>query len=190
MRRFLLKPSLLILILVSLFLFFGCEGPQGPQGEQGPQGPEGPAGDDGTANVVYSSWIDIKWDFEGSYGASMELPESRITDEFMRSGIVKMYYKVESSSFVSISPLPYIDNDIMLEFRFGNFHSENFRGILLQIGALDDRFIDQSDIDDWVGVPVRYVLIPGGVAAKSKMTIDEIKEMPYHEVKKRFGIPD
>lgn len=146
----------------------------------------------GTANVLYSSWIDIEWDSESAYGASMELPESRITDEFMRSGIVKMYYKVETSSFVSISPLPYIDNDIKLEFRFGNFQSENFRGVLLQIGALDNQFIDQSDIDAWVGLPVRYVLIPGGTSLSAKTKTDDapIDLDDYEQVKRYFGIRD
>src|SRR5699024_11854427 len=34
----------------------------------------------------------------------------------------------------------------------------------------------------------RYVIIPGGVAAKSKLSKEQIKKMSYQEAKQRFGI--
>lgn len=58
-------------ILFAASLFIACSkdgeiGPQGPKGEQGQVGAEGPAGQDGeqgepgTANVIYSDWLDAK----------------------------------------------------------------------------------------------------------------------------------
>src|SRR3954470_23747993 len=36
----------------------GATGPAGPQGAAGAQGPDGQNGQPGTANVIYSDWID------------------------------------------------------------------------------------------------------------------------------------
>ncbi|MGN6353999.1 MAG: hypothetical protein ACTHLB_11460, partial [Parafilimonas sp.] len=56
---------------LSAYLFFtACSktGPEGPQGEQGPpgetgaQGEQGAKGDTGTANVIYSGWLDVTYD--------------------------------------------------------------------------------------------------------------------------------
>ncbi len=43
----------------------GPAGPAGPQGAQGPggaAGPQGPQGEPGTANVIYSDWLDVGYD--------------------------------------------------------------------------------------------------------------------------------
>jgi len=40
----------------------GPQGPQGPQGQQGQQGAQGPKGDEGTANVMYSGWLDVVYE--------------------------------------------------------------------------------------------------------------------------------
>lgn len=301
MRRFIRIPNLLILLLLSIPLFVGCEGPEGPQGPQGPGGPEGPVGpagedgsmmysdqgapdastgengdyyldettgelfgpknDDGwgtpislqgppgedgqdgedgsqihsgsgapdaslgsigdyyldedsydlygpktesgwgtpinlkgTANVLYSSWIDIEWDSESAYGATMELPDSRITDEFMNTGIVKMYLKAKISSSILVYPLPYIESEHELGFSFGDFNSQNvnFRGILLRLAALDNQQIDQSTIDAFAEPQVRYVLIPGGtsLSTKAKTGYTPIDLDNYEQVKRYFGIRD
>ena len=60
-----------ILFLAIILVFTHCKkgdtgpaGPQGPQGEQGQMGAtgsQGPKGDTGTANVIYSSWLDVTY---------------------------------------------------------------------------------------------------------------------------------
>src|SRR5215217_3270814 len=67
----------MFLSLIVVTFFVACQkgdtgpaGPAGPagaagaNGANGPQGPAGPQGDPGTANVIYSDWLDVT--FEGS----------------------------------------------------------------------------------------------------------------------------
>ena len=192
MRRFIRIPSLLILLLFSFPLLVGCEGPQGPQGPEGPEGPVGPAGEKGTANVVYSSWIDVTWDGGGAYGRYMNISESRVTEDFLNTGAIQMYLKFENSNGSFITPLSFIDGNHELHCfaALSSDPQQPSNGIILQLDHVAGQPIEQNAIDYFADQEVRYVLIPGGVAAKSMMSIEEIKEMPYHMIKKHFGIRD
>ena len=65
------KSSLTLLasVIAITLIFTQCQkgdtGPAGPAGPAGPTGPTGPAGangakgDTGTANVIYSAWLDV-----------------------------------------------------------------------------------------------------------------------------------
>src|SRR5689334_18258920 len=64
-----MKPRLysyVAIVLASAVLVFSCKkgdtgpaGPAGPAGANGNTGAPGPKGDTGTANVIYSAWLDV-----------------------------------------------------------------------------------------------------------------------------------
>src|SRR6188474_3576626 len=63
------SSSTLLASLVLITLIFtqcqkgdvGPAGPAGPAGPGGPAGSTGPKGDTGTANVIYSPWLDVTY---------------------------------------------------------------------------------------------------------------------------------
>lgn len=161
----------------------GSDGPQGAQGEQGAEGPQGEQGEPGTANVIYSDWMNVTWNYsdETTY-KQMYIKEPRVVDEdFLASGTLLMYFKIETLAGLAISPFPYTAGNDHLRFLIGNIPSENVEGIVVQLMAIDGSTAVQTDWDDY---QFRYVMIPGGVPAKMKA--DFIKD--YEAVKEYYGI--
>ncbi len=163
----------------------GPEGPQGPQGEQGPEGPQGPQGETGTANVIYSDWVNINWNqANGDTYKAMYIEESRVVDEdFLATGTLMVYLKLEEGDASAIVSLPYTSGNDHLRFVIGDVPSENIEGIVIQLDSIDNSTPVQSD---WSGYQIRYVMIPGGVPAK----MDESFLKDYEAVKKYYGIPN
>ena len=137
----------------------GPEGPQGPQGEQGPQGPEGP---EGTANVISSDWMDINWNQgDGPTFKSMYIEESRVLDDFMAQGTIMVYLKEETSGNTVVVALPLLQGSNFVYFGIADAPSENIEGIIVANDSADGGNVSSFD-----EAQVRYVMIPGGVAAK------------------------
>src|SRR5829696_3128642 len=97
-RTVTISCSFLVLTVVTL-LSTGCskEGPAGPAGAQGPQGqagPQGPKGDTGTANVIYSNWLDVKFDADtvhngnvvDTVGFSADINAPKLTNAILSGG--------------------------------------------------------------------------------------------------------
>lgn len=164
----------------------GSDGPQGPQGEQGPEGPQGPQGETGTANVIYSDWMNIAWNLvDGPTRKHMYVEESRVVEEeFMATGTLLMYLKLETPEDIVIAALPFTNRTDNLFYVIGKAASgEGLEGIIMVLVATDSSTPVQSDWNDY---QVRYVMIPGGVPAKMKD--DFLKD--YEAVKEYYGIPD
>ena len=141
----------------------------------------------GTANVIYSSWTEFEtsnWSsLQTVYSDFREYPVQapQIDDDIVNQGVVLVYISFACCS--DVDPLPVvIDNNNKVRFDY-------------LTGEIQ---IKRSNYPDATGDPgtfgsgneFRYVIIPGGVAAKSKMSKKQLKEMSYQEVKKRFGIQD
>lgn len=186
--------NLLLVLLAFSLALMSCEGPagpEGPQGAQGPegtQGPEGPEGPEGTANVIYSSWTEFDSSNWGSlislYGADykeyvVQAPE--ITDEVKSQGIVMVYL-----SFVccdEVEPLPVVyDNSKRLRYEY------DASEIQFEYSNYPDAAGDPGTIGS--GNEYRYVIIPGGTAAKQKLSKEKLTKMSYQEVKQLFNIKD
>ncbi|NIT60724.1 MAG: hypothetical protein GWN00_32330, partial [Aliifodinibius sp.] len=144
----------------------------------------------GTANVLYSSWIDINWDSEGGYEAVMRISESRITEDFLNTGAIQMYFKSEGSSGISVTPLSYITGNHELSFAaaLSTDPQNPFNGILLLLDHVNSQAIDQTTIDYFAGKQVRYVLIPGGASLSKRSRDLPINLDNYEQVKKYYGI--
>lgn len=194
---------LISIILLLSFITIGCEGPAGPdgdsgpqgeqgpegpmgeqglQGEEGPQGPEGPEGPPGTANVIYSDWMDIDWnrDDDPTYKA-MYIPESRVMGDFIAEGTLMVYAKEEIGGDAIVVPLPYVSGSDFLSFAIADLPSDGAQGIIVVLTSTDG-----SNVSDFTGAQVRYVMIPGGVPAKMKNDFME----DYQAVKDYYGIPN
>jgi hypothetical protein len=139
----------------------------------------------GTANVIYSAWTgfdsavrDTTIDSSNLKIADIDAPQ--ITQEILDEGVVNVYMDFSADVY----PLPYtsyaggIGNTIDFLPRLNLIHITRFA------------FDNSASVGFASSLEFRYVIIPGGVAAKSKISKNQIREMSYDEVKKRFGIRD
>lgn len=188
------KTRLISLISISLFFALaniacegpeGTTGPQGPQGEQGPEGPQGSQGETGTANVIYSDWMNIAWNFtDDATFKQMYIEEPRVVeDDFLAEGTLLMYLKLETSEGSITVPLPFTSGTDYLTFLAADVPGENVEGIVVRLEATDNTTPVQTD---WNNYQVRYIMIPGGVPAK--MGENFLKD--YSAVKEYYGLPN
>lgn len=166
----------------------GVPGPQGANGADGADGVDGQAGADGqdgatgTANVIYSAWIPS--DFPDPINANFdqwEIIAPELTQEIHDTGVILVYARVGTL----IYKLP--------DSYFGTIQEHwNFR--LLDINdpliAIRVHSIDGGNIGTpFLNGDFRYVIIPGGVSASGKSSLD-YTQMSYKEIAERFNISD
>jgi hypothetical protein len=192
--------ALVITLIVGLAMLAACEGPQGPEGPQGAegvqgeQGDQGPKGDDGTANVIYSDWVefgsDTTWSSQitefGMEYRKYWITANQVDSTVMNTGVVNVY--IDFMADTGIQQLPLIGNITgglqRLDFDFA------FQEIELTFAEHPNADVDPGTFDS--GNFYRYVIIPGGqpVSGSAKMSEAELKSMSYDEVQSRFNIPD
>ena len=167
----------------------GPAGPAGPAGPTGAAGAAGPKGDTGTANVIYSAWLDAKYlpdtftnttthllDTAGFYMDAKNI--TKLTATILNTGEIKVYVNASTAATPVVWPVPYWDPytqwSIVPQF------------------ALQEIFL-YADVDfstglNNAGVKIfqwRYILIPGGKAARSAIDWNN-----YAEVKKYLNLKD
>jgi hypothetical protein len=146
------------------------KGDVGPAGEQGEQGEKGDKGDVGTANIIYSAWQNITFDANGF--ATIAAP--KITADILNKGEVKVYVNVNTAADPAIAVLP-------LTLPINATTTFVFESPLISVGS-----IELSCSHVLSNLPVRYVIIPGGVSARAV----SVNWADYNEVKKYLGIND
>ena len=177
----------------------GPAGPAGPQGEQGPTGPagadgadgadgqDGAQGDTGTANVIYSDWIDSEFDTNiTDPAAGVDLSAPGLSQEIIDEGTVLVYGRNIVLPSPEIFPLPQIISGDNHGFRVNGVGT-----IRLTIASLDGSAVGSRVMEDY-----RYILIPGeqpdggggGITIKSSEY--DYSKMSYEEVAALFGIED
>lgn len=184
-------------LLALAISFSSCskEGPQGPQGEQGLQGAQGSAGvkgdkgEPGTANVIYSEWMDVAFaadtvhdgaiiDTIGFY-ATIEAPKLDLN--ILNTGLIKVFFNAANADDPFIFPLPYFSPYLNLTLE------PNF-----SIGSID--IYSNLDVSSFIGTDnkhfqqFRYVLVPGGVAARKAGPVVDWNN--YNAVKKYLSLND
>jgi hypothetical protein len=189
--NFLRIPSVLFLaitVLIAACSKDGDTGPAGPAGAQGPAGsngaagPAGPAGPAGTANVIYSNWIDTA-NFRpdtimtgaviDTIGYFTNISAPKLTLDILNRGEIKVYVNLGSDTDPVVFPLPFNNGAVFIDpiFFLG--------GIQIYSNA------------DLTGVvPFRYVLIPGGTAARPGPNGKPIDWNNYKEVQAYLGLKD
>jgi len=149
--------------------------------DDGTDGKDGVNGATGTANVIYSEWLTIptgtNLTIDGTAGRAYDFAAPEITADVLAKGVVLSYLKFDATN---IFPTPYTSiaggfaNTVTSIPAVGNLKLFRFRhdgGGAVSIGA---------------GVEMRYVIIPGGVAAKRSV----YENMSYEQVCASLHIPE
>ncbi len=184
-----------LLVVITLF-FSACskEGPAGPAGAAGPAGPQGPAGsqgpkgDTGTANVIYSGWLDVAFKPDtvhtgnviDTVGYFADINAPKLTNTILSNGEVKVYLNIGTSASMNVVPLPI---DALL---FGVIVSPVFQVGKISLIASDDVSTFTST-GNQKSLQYRYILIPGGTPSGRYATINWNN---YNEVKAYLGLND
>lgn len=146
-----------ILLIVIILFNIGCSkdgapGPKGdpgtigPKGDKGDEGDTGPQGEKGTANVIYSNWMDFDWNANDDLTfkqMTIDVPE--ITEEFLEEGgVVLLYLKANSSTGLTVMvQLPYLSGNDHLYAAVaivpsGTIPSVDFEnGIIINLESID-----------------------------------------------------
>jgi hypothetical protein len=186
-----------LLIAISLFIV-SCskQGPAGPAGPAGPQGPAGSAGaagaqgaqgNPGTANVIYSNWIDtVKFQGSDSTGWFAGISAPQLVDSIINTGEIKVYlnYGSDSADNQFITPLPTVDL-----FLFGGsvYINPYFSPKFITLASTSD--VSSYTSNNFHHFRYRYILIPGGTPA-GRNPKGTINWNNYAEVKKYLGLKD
>lgn len=181
----------------------GVQGPQGEQGEQGiqgeqgdpgaegPQGPQGEQGDPGTANVMYSEWMDQDWNFTDSPNfKTMLVNDVNLTDDFLDGGgfVLGFFRFQENVPF----PLPYQNFSSNNIRTFYPVHFSDEGNVRFSIESTDGTALTDSEVNGsgpGINAQFKYVLIPGGTTLSAKGA-NSLKQLSYEELCKLLDIPE
>lgn len=159
-------------MLLTGLMLNACKGPQGDPGPAGPTGATGaagPKGDIGTANVIYSNWINVTFTGSGTtYTGTITAPQ--ITQTVLDKADIRVYWN-ESGRVLS---LPYA------QVLGGTTYSVHQRFYVGKIELIASYAISTQQM--------RYVIIPGGVLAGGKRASVDLDD--YEQVKRYFNLPD
>lgn len=166
------KIKFLGLVVAAAIFAVSCQkgdaGPAGATGATGPAGPAGPAGAAGTANVIYSDWTDVTFT-----NSSATINVAQMTSDFLSKGEVKVYFNFKNADTLTVFPLPLTD------LYLGNDGTDDlFLNVqpLFTVGKINMFVSGYGNINPSTYTAFnkkyfqyRYVLIPGGVKANSKV---------------------
>ena len=194
--NFFTTPSTLLLAITLIFASCqkgdtgpaGPAGPAGTPGAPGATGSQGPKGDTGTANVIYSEWLDVAFTADtvktgniiDTLGFFAEIPAPKLNNDILSQGEMKVYVNAGTSAEPNVFPLPYFD--------VYTFLSINVSFSLELISLYADADFSTFTQNEQKFLQYRYILIPGGVtAAPVTNTIDW---NDYKQVKRFLGLKD
>ncbi|SFE06350.1 hypothetical protein SAMN05518672_104339 [Chitinophaga sp. CF118] len=158
----------------------GDAGPKGATGETGPKGDKGDKGDQGDAGVIYSGWLDASYGFDSTGGVYFtDIAADKVTAEVLNTGMVKVYMNFGTSASPVVVSVPYAEET-------GVYIKEYLLEGLIELVSN----VDASTVEDTNGNhrrQVRYVIVPGGTAARAAKAIDW---NDYAKVKAYMGWKD
>lgn len=162
-----------------------------PLNLQGSTGPQGPQGDPGTANVIYSDWIGLNWNLtDASTDKKMliSLDGLDISYSLIKSECVVLVYLSQWGTS-SIYPLNNAGrwNNTEYTYTFGSTGSTT-RGLIITLESTDGAALTEYQYAAFRGNQVRYVIIPGGVHARSTSPAPDYSD--YQAVCRYYGIQE
>jgi hypothetical protein len=192
-KSFVAMPSVALLAVILFFSYCkkGDTGPAGPAGAAGTPGPAGPAGsqgpkgDTGTANVIYSAWLDVTFtpitdtvnSVVDTIGYAGELTAAKLTNAILTSGEIKVYVNAGSTGTPSVFPLPYFNINSLLSinpfFEAGKIYLNSNANVSTQ-GTGPAKTLQY-----------RYILIPGAVPGQRA---PKVNWNNYEEVQGYLGL--
>ena len=169
----------------------GVDGTDGTNGEDGTDGEEGTDGEDGavgTANVIYSDWIDNGFPFPiNAPSSSFDIEAPNLQQEIIDNGVVMVFGRTPSGAFVYQLPIVF-GASVQISYYFR-----------VELETVSIRAANMREGEDLVSLisfaEYRYVIIPGGREAgggggiTSKAKID-YTTLTYAEIAAHFNIPD
>ncbi len=189
MRKY--QPQFALYIVLALCTLVSCQkdGPAGPEGPAGPAGQQGQRGAPGTANVIYSDWLDVAFEAitDENTGDTLvfiaEIPAPKLVDSILSKGEVKVYLNASTAANPVIFPLPF--NDL---YGFTSIQNMNllFEQGNIFIYATGDGSTGLNQNNEKV-YQYRYVLIPGGALAVKP---NDLKLDNYKDVQKYLNLKD
>jgi hypothetical protein len=189
MKHSFLRCTSVLVLSVALFFTACKKGDAGPAGETGAPGPTGATGatgstgKTGTANVIYSAWQDVTFSLVDSFTAVGPITAPKIVDSIIQKGEVKVYWNVNTASNPTIVALPYHDNGVL----FGASDLANIP--LIKVGTIS--LYSNYNLSSFTttsgekAFQYRYIIVPGGVSARSAVNWND-----YKEVQKYLGLKD
>ena len=191
----------LFISLLSITLFFancqkgdvGPAGPAGPTGANGANGAagaagaQGPKGDTGTANVIYSAWLDVIYlpdtvhtgNLVDTVGYFANITANRLTSAILNSGEIKVYMNFGTTATPNIVPLPYFDVNTLISI------APEF--LLQRIFLYSNANPSTVTQGGQKFLQYRYILIPGAVPGVAAQPVDW---NDYNKVKEYLGLKD
>ena len=167
----------------------GPQGPAGSNGAAGPAGPAGPAGASDASKVIYSAWLNVTFDPASADSSvwSADISAPKLVDSIINKGEIKVYWNIGSDSTNGqfITSLPVIDL-----FLFGDLVSVNPYYSPQSIFLLATHDISSFILRGFNYFQFRYVLIPGGTAARPGPNGKTIDWNNYKEVQQYLGLKD
>ncbi|MBK6264328.1 collagen-like protein [Marivirga sp. S37H4] len=177
MKKGLLKAG--FLLTISLLLITGCAedgepGPKGDPGIEGEQGEKGDKGEPGTANVIYSEWIETPWDDALATSKVGILAENI---NFDRDKDVVLVYGEDGLATI----LPYLDTNI------GDYYTFVFaEGSILLSAASISGNLRKFDVFS----SYRYIIIPGEQSTSSRTNTKSPDYTDYKATMAYYNIPE
>ncbi|WP_109301561.1 hypothetical protein [Aquimarina sp. AU474] len=176
-----ISSTRLIIILILSILITSCEGEDGEIGPEGLQGEQGLPGETGTANVIYSEWIDTEFgDNITNINVAFEFDAPEINTNILNSGTILVYGRTfDTTNGVRVYQLP---------LTVGVGSSRLSYLFIVSTGKIEIR-INSSEVignNDFIQ-QYRYVIIPGGESATSSVNHSK---MSYQEIANKFTIKD
>lgn len=135
----------------------------------------------GTANVIFSSWTTLDSavrdsTIDGSKIRVGDINAPQLSQEILDQGVINVYMRFFGSEYMLphtgyaggaanvLDFLPRLNTLLITRFTMDNSGSTGFNSSL----------------------EFRYVIIPGGVAAKNELSNDQLQKMSYREIQKLF----
>ncbi|HOA39329.1 MAG TPA: collagen-like protein [Flavihumibacter sp.] len=171
----------------------GSTGPAGPAGPTGATGATGAKGETGTANVIYSDWLDVT--FNDTTGVA-DVAAPSLTLDVLNKGSIKVYWNLSDETDPFIVSVPAVISPYLL------FSAETLAQMWPSItdGNYPEIYVDAYYSEKLINLvsnyPVsssegfsqfRYIIIPGGVQEGNRSAIDW---KDYNSVKKYYQLKD
>ncbi|OQP60802.1 hypothetical protein [Niastella populi] len=148
------------------------------------KGDDGAKGDTGTANVMFSGWLNVKFQPQTNNDGdtvvwTAEIDAPKLTKAILDSGTVKVYLNIGTAASQTVFPLPIAD----FYYAAAYIESLNLYYTPGKITMYASQDASTETVAGQTYYQFRYVIIPGGVPA-GRMGTD------YQAVKDYYKIPD
>ncbi len=172
-----------VLVALSFLLVRCSKGGEGPTGPAGPPGATGAPGPTGTANVIFSPWLDVTYTVDkaqngDTLGFFANITAQKLSADILNGGEMKVYFNYGSTAQPDVAPMPITDPF------FGLFTTVDFFVQRIYIySSFDAGTFTQSGNKFQQH---RYILIPGGTGAR----VAQPDWNDYNKVKAFYNLPD